>query len=60
MQKHLCIIIDRATREGLAEYEVEAADWYYARHLAAELFKRNFPDVKNDWCVDSLILSDNE
>jgi len=58
MQKHLCIIIERSPpRKALAEYTVEALDWYYARHQAADLFRKEHnPPPELDWCVDSLQL----
>lgn len=57
LQKHFCLVIlRRHTEIVLAEYEVEAADWYYARHQAANLFRKEYPDEKRDWCVDSCLL----
>lgn len=58
---HLCVVIDRITRKELASYEVEAADWYYARHIARQKFETEIqfiPSMRNlvkdkDWCVDS-------
>ena len=56
---HLCIIVDRATNAQVAEYEVSAADWYYARHIAARNFSdEHAEDAKTlDWFVDSIELT---
>ena len=59
MKKFLCIIITRDTRETIAEYnDIEAEDWYYARHKAAALYRKDNPDKSDDknWAVDSLEL----
>ena len=53
--KHLVIIIDRDTRKTLAEYEIEAADFYYARHIGCDKFRKEHPDAKN-FAADSIEL----
>lgn len=59
MEKHLCIVIGRHSKKQLAEYTIEAADWYYARHMAANKFRDEIdPPEDLDWCVDSLKLDD--
>jgi hypothetical protein len=50
---HLCIVIARSTKETIKEYKVKARDWYYARHMAANLFRSEHPEETRDWCVDS-------
>ncbi len=49
----------------LAEYEIKAADWYYARHGAADRFRKDpeYMRIKVDnnvtdaqWYVDSIEL----
>lgn len=32
--KYLCIIVDRETKKEITSYEIDAKDWYYARHQA--------------------------
>jgi hypothetical protein len=57
--KFLCIAIDRTTKEQIGdEMTVEAADWYYARHMAAHQFREKYPDEKRDWCIDSIEIED--
>jgi len=48
-----CQVELRSNRVLLAEYVVDAPDWYYARHKAAERYKKNYPNDFRDWCVDS-------
>lgn len=61
-KRFYCIIIDRSTAKELAEYEVDALDWYYARHKAAQKYRdenRNKPGYDSDgWYVDSLELEE--
>ena len=55
MPKFYCIVIDRETKKELAEYTVEAEDWYYARHIAADKFKEDSPEASiGSYYVDSL------
>lgn len=61
MRKFLCLAIDRKTQKTLFETEVEASDWYYARHLAAAEFERaeickNLPI--GSWYIDSIELEE--
>lgn len=57
MSKFLCIVLERSTKKQIGEEMiVEAADWYYARHKAANKFREENPDEWRDWCVDSLEL----
>jgi len=58
MAKFLCIVIERSTKKQIGEEMiVEAADWYYARHMAANKFRNEIdPPKELDWCVDSLEL----
>ena len=59
MEKHLCIPIDRHTKEQLGEEMViEAADWYYARHIAATRFWESEVGLGRDWVIDSMKLDD--
>jgi hypothetical protein len=56
-KKFLCLVILRQTSKQLAEYEVMAIDWYYARHKAADKYREEHPEQANDdWYVDSLEL----
>jgi hypothetical protein len=58
MKNFLCVVYDKKTNLTLAEYTVEADDWYFARHQAAGKFKLDFPEKQNlDWKVDSLEIS---
>ena len=58
-ETHFCIIIDRATKKELAEIgNIYASDWYYARHIAADNFRKDdkYKEIRKeytDWCVDS-------
>jgi hypothetical protein len=53
--KHLCLVINRQTRQVYAEYEIEAKDWYFARNIAANIFQQEKHDIPSvDWCVDSM------
>ena len=55
-QKFLCSIQDRKTGEVFAYYEIEAADWYYARHQAADKFSAEHLDLSltKNWYADSV------
>ncbi len=56
IKKFLCLIIDRTTNQTLKEYpEIEARDWYYARHIAADLYIKE-TGIRDGWYVDSLEL----
>lgn len=56
-KRFLCIVILRRTGEQLAEYEILAIDWYFARQQAANKYREEYPDrVSIDWYVDSLEL----
>jgi hypothetical protein len=56
-KKFLCLILLRRTGEQLAEYEIVAIDWYFARQQAANKYREENPDkASSDWCVDSLEL----
>jgi len=56
-KKFLCLILLRRTGEQLAEYEIVAIDWYFARQQAANRYREEYPDsVSIDWYVDSLEL----
>ena len=58
-EKHLCIAIDRHTKEQIGQdMIIEAEDWYYARHKAAKQFREVNPNEERDWCIDSMHLSD--
>jgi hypothetical protein len=59
--KFLCVVHERISKATLAEYEIEAADWYYARHMAAAKYRADVSAKKTeeDWCVDSLELEEN-
>ncbi len=58
-ETHLCIVIDRHTKEQIGDEQIIVADdWYYARHIMANRFREANPDEKRDWCVDSLKLDD--
>jgi hypothetical protein len=49
-------VIERETNKTLKEYPViEAQDWYYARHIAADLFLKE-TGMQYGWYVDSLEL----
>jgi hypothetical protein len=57
MKKFLCLIIDRATNQTLQEYPcIEARDWYYARHIAADKYVEEGNFRGENWYVDSLEL----
>jgi hypothetical protein len=59
LEKHLCIVIERHSKKGLAEYTIEAADWYYARNIAVNKFREEHNPPKDlDWCVDSMKLDE--
>lgn len=64
MKKFLCVIIDRVSGKELSSYKIEASDWYYARHKAANKYRHeinknfNLPAhilerLSKDWYVDS-------
>ena len=55
MKTFFCQITVRNSIEILAEYIVEASDWYYARHIAANRFvkENKLRGSINDWYVDS-------
>lgn len=40
LSKYLCLIVDRNTKKVYAEYEIEASDWYFARSIAYEQYKK--------------------
>jgi hypothetical protein len=53
-EKHYCVIIGRATSEEIKDMGViEAPDWYYARHIAADKFRKENKEKDLDWFVDS-------
>jgi hypothetical protein len=54
--KHLVVIYDIVTDKTLKEYEVEAEDWYFARHIGQKRFQDECPEMvrKHDWKVDSM------
>lgn len=70
MEKHFCQILTRDDKTVLAEYVVEAVDWYYARHKAADLFRQQYRKLPirllsdssdpmtmyQNWYVDSCIM----
>lgn len=55
-RKHFCQIRVRGSRQTLAEYTIDAPDWYYARHNAADKFRLEHPEEKRDWYVDSITM----
>lgn len=56
-KKFLCLVLLRETKEQLAEYEISAIDWYFARQQAANKYRQEHPEQSSvDWCVDSLEL----
>lgn len=63
MEHHFCQILTRDDKTVLAEYEVKATDWYYARHMAVSLFREKCRDLSlrllsqsRSWYVDSCII----
>lgn len=60
MNRHLCVVIDRNTRKELYSEVVELSeyqDWYNARHIVADMFKKTetYKTLGHDnWCVDSV------
>lgn len=55
MEKYLCMVIERYTKEQIGEIKViEAECQYYARHKMADLFEKAHPDEQRDWCIDSI------
>ena len=57
MTKHLCCVSPRYDgTKILAWYEIEAIDWYYARHQAADRFRKDHSEIEStvDWVVDSI------
>lgn len=64
MTRHLCQVRTRAKPQVfLREYTVEALDWYYARHKAADLFRDEptYEEIlkahnitRSEWWVDSV------
>lgn len=57
-KEYLCIVIDKNTGEELAEYRPDAFDDWYARHIAADMFKKDQKHQPNlrkheDWYVDA-------
>ena len=56
--KHLCLICERGTDKVLAEYTVEAEDWYYASHQAAGKFEVEHGRRSQEYYVDSTELNE--
>lgn len=55
MKKFYCEVIRRDTRETIKSYpDIEATDWYYARHKVAQMFREAFPSPYPPWFVDSI------
>lgn len=60
--KFYCEVINRDTRETIKSYpNIEATDWYYARHMVAQMFRNEFPrpypdnmSINLNWFVDSI------
>lgn len=56
--QHLCMVIHSLSGDVLAEYEIEADHFYYARHQAAlkyeesQKYQPNLRKLQN-WYVDS-------
>ncbi len=60
MSLFYCEVISRVTGESLAVYDkIEAADWYYARHRAADRYAAEHPSKKSNWYVDSLQVTED-
>ena len=62
MKTFLCLVIDRETGRELAEYMPDAADDYFARHMAARMFENDQkyqPNLRKhkNWYVDSCQLA---
>jgi len=54
----LCLIIETCTGREIKEYRPDAVDDYYARHIAANMFKAEHPhfskrDRTRTWHVES-------
>jgi len=59
IKNFLCIVYDPITSITLQEYTVEAADFYYASHIAANKFEKEQPTLSKEhpnWKVDYLEL----
>lgn len=55
MKTHLCVIVNRCTKEAYVDYIVKAQDWYFARQQAVDMFRNTHKDIPyGDWCVDSV------
>ena len=59
MKKFLVRILDRQTKKTLTEYEIEALDWYYARHIGIDNYRKEHPEAK-DYVADSLEIGGND
>lgn len=61
-KKFLCLVVDTDYRNTLEEYEIEAHDWLFARHKAAQKFKDLLHYTKKhrglNWEVDSIEIGD--